>query len=559
MFALAALILICSALWISCRSGSHQGANDATSGVAAAGIRFRDVTVPAGIRFSRTTGARGRYYMPESMGGGGAFLDYDNDGYLDILLINGDWWPGEPLPGARPTLALYHNNRNGTFTDVTRAMGLDVSLQGMGVAVGDFDNDGWDDVYITAVGGNHLFHNLGGKRFVDVTARAGVADGGWSTSAAWLDYDNDGRLDLFVCHYLRWSRATDVRCGELLRTYCNPRMYPGESCRLYHNEGGGHFKDVTRAAGLSNPNAKALGVCVVDLDDSGRPSLIVTNDIAPNLVYRNNGDGTFSEIGFKSGIAVNDVGAPRAGMGVDIADYRDNGIRGIAIGNFYSEGITLCDLTNGLFSLNRADEAGLLRASYPYVTFGLFFSDFDNDGWPDLFAANGHIYDTVERTDPGQTYAQPGLLFRNRGDGTFEDVSLAAGEAITQRTVGRGACRGDFDNDGKMDILLIPNAGPPHLLHNETSSKHHWLRLKLIGTKCNRDGYGARVTVETSRLRQTAYVNSGSSYLSAHDNRCHFGLGMETGVNQITVRWPDGTNQATGPCNADQIMTITER
>ncbi len=563
-------------------------------------IRFRDVTARAGIAFSRSNGATGQRLMPETMGGGGGFIDYDNDGYPDIILVNGDWWPAHSGPGPRPSLALYHNNRDGTFSDTTREMGLAVSMQGMGVAVGDYDNDGYDDLYVTGVGGNRLFHNEGvqafrrsgvqdtnsgapssaltthdsrlttpstphpliasspHRLFRDVTAAAGVGGASWSTSAAWLDYDNDGKLDLFVCHYVKWSPETDIRCGEAFKTYCNPRMYAGESCHLYHNQGQGRFADVTRTAGIYSERSKALGICVCDLNQDGHPDLIVANDVEPNFVYRNTGKGSFVEIGVPSGLALNDEGRPRAGMGIDAADYRNDGTRGIAIGNFYAEGLALYDITSQLPWTDRSREAGLFRPSYSYLTFGLFFADFDNDGWPDLFVANGHIYDTVELTNPGETYRQPGLVFRNRGDSTFQDVSRNAGDGVTRPMVGRGACRGDFDNDGREDALVICNSGPPRLLRNETTTDGHWLEVALAGGPGNRDGYGATVTVETGAVRRSAYASSGGSYLSAHDRRLHFGLGSYSRADSVTVRWPDGKTSKTAAVSGDRILVLHE-
>ena len=563
-------------------------------------IRFRDVTAEAGIDARRVNGAFGQHFMPETMGGGGAFFDYDNDGWLDILLVNGDWWPGHPLPGPRPTLKLYRNTGvtdpapnahrptptahrptptaqhptptaqrptpnaqrpTPLFEDVTREAGLNVSMQGMGAAAGDYDNDGYDDLYVTGIGGNRLFHNEAGgtnRVFRDVTPQAGMGGSGWSTSAAWLDYDQDGWLDLFVCHYVRWSPETNISCGTLHPTYCHPRVYPGESCRLYRNTGSSRFVDVTREAGLYNENSKALGVCVSDLNGDRRPDVVVANDTQPNFVYLNEGHGVFVERGDRTGIALSEDGAARAGMGIDTADYRNDGTQGLAIGNFVYEGIAFYEIENAEPYAERAKEAGLYVPSYPYITFGLFFGDFDNDGWPDLFATNGHIEDAVERVNPGQSYAQPSLLFRNRGDGGFEDVSRAAGECITRRVVGRGACRGDFDNDGRLDVLMIPNFGMPALLRNETESRHHWLSLKLTGTKSNRSGLGATVAVEAGGRRQTAYARSGSSYLSSSDPRLFFGLGASTRVDRVTVDWPGGLVETWGSLPADQIVRLTE-
>ncbi len=522
-------------------------------------IRFEEVSARAGLSFNRVNGAFGKRWMPETMGGGGAFLDYDNDGWLDILLVNGDWWPGHSLPGRRPTLALYRNNRNGTFTDVTDQAGLNVSLQGMGVAVGDYDNDGREDVYVTGVGESRLFHNEGKGRFTDATRRAGVGDEGhWSTSAAWVDYDGDGRLDLFVCHYIRWSPRTDIFCGTTEKAYCRPQSYPGDSCRLFHNEGDGRFSDVSRKSGIWNENSKALGVCVCDFNHDGLPDLLVTNDTEPNFAFRNRGNGTFTDAGAEFGVAVDDNGKARAGMGIDTADYRGNGGTGIAIGNFAFEGLAFYDAEPGASTANMDKRAGLFEPSYPYVTFGVFFSDVDNDGWPDLFITNGHIQDTITHANTGQTYKQPSLLFQNQGDGTFRDISRAAGEAVTEPVVGRGACRGDYDNDGLEDILVVQNTGAARLLHNQSRGAGHWLNVRLVGTKSPRSGYGARVRVETAGRIQTATCRSGSSYLCASDPRLHFGLGSSTQADRVTVRWPAGTEQSCTAVAADRTLTLTE-
>jgi len=530
---------------------------------AVSAIRFQDATRSAGLNWTRMNGAFGKKWFPETMGGGGAFLDYDNDGWLDILLINGDYWPGHAPKGApRPTLALYRNNHDGTFTDVTAKVGLHVPLYGMGVAVGDYDNDGYEDLFLTAVGRSRLYHNAsdghGGRRFVDVTAASGIQDTGWSTSAAWLDYDGDGKSDLFVCHYVKWTPQTDVFCGTTAKAYCRPTVYTGESCRLYHNEGGGRFRDVTRQAGMYNPETKGLAVCVCDFDRDGRPDLVVANDMEPTFVYRNNGNGTFREIGVTTGLAYDKAGHERAGMGIDAADYKNNGTLGIAIGDFSFEGMAFYEVGGPPPYLDRAQQAGVFQASYLYVTFGVLFADFDNDGWPDLFATNGDIEDSISRAFPEQSYPQPNLLWRNNGAGVFVDVSRQAGTAVIEPLVGRGACVGDYDNDGRPDVLLIPNIGPPRLLHNETQGGNHWLKLRLVGTKSNRDGFGSLVSVTAGGITRTGYVHSGSSYLSASDPTLYFGLGASAQVSRITVRWPDGAEETWGPLAANQALTLTE-
>ncbi|MGC8666809.1 MAG: CRTAC1 family protein [Chthonomonadales bacterium] len=520
-------------------------------------IRFEDTTRQAGIHFERVNGAFGRKWMPETFGGGGAFVDYDNDGRPDLLLVNGDWWPGHGMKGPRPTLALYHNNGNGTFTDTTQAMGLKVSLQGMGVAVGDYDNDGWEDLYITAVGGNRLFHNQAGRRFEDVTASAGVADHGWSSSAAWVDYDCDGRLDLFVCHYVKWSPATDIFCGVRFKEYCQPQEYAGEASRLFRNEGNGRFKDVSRRAGVLGGLGKALGVCVADVNGDGFPDLIVADDLVPNRLYVNNGNGTFTEEASAAGIAVDDAGRAHSGMGVDAAFDTDGGLLAVAIGNFNLEGMDLWRGSGGLFrSVNRT--AGVYDATYPYVTFGVLFADFDNDGYPDLFAANGHILDTVQLSNPGQTYPQPALVFRNLGDGTYRDVSRSAGPGVTAPMVGRGLAQADVDGDGRVDLLEIANTGSPRFLVNRTGGRNHWLEVRLVGRSANRDGYGSLVEVRAGTKTQRMFAGRAGSYLSCSDRTVHVGLGSAGRVDAVVVVWPGGRREVWGPYPADQRLVLVQ-
>jgi hypothetical protein len=495
--------------------------------------------------------------MPETIGGGGAFIDFDNDGWMDVLLVNGDWWPGHPLTGRRPTMGLFRNRHDGTFTDVTKEAGLAVPMQGMGVAVGDYDNDGWDDLYITGVGGNRLFHNDRNGRFSDVTSSAGVGDSGWSTSCAWLDYDNDGLLDLFVCHYVKWTVATDVYCGAAERVYCRPQEYPGESCRLFHNLGHGKFRDVTLAAGVYNQNSKALGVTICDLNGDGRPDIVVANDMEPNFAYINSGGGKFRETALECGLALDDLGQPRGGMGIDATVAANDGVPDVAIGNFYSQGVALFRQSPDGGFLDSAKPAGLYNSTYPFVTFGLFFTDLNNDGLPDLFITNGHIYDNVAVMDPSQSYAQPCQLFLGSGR-SFADDSREAGLAVTRPVVGRGACWGDFDNDGRVDILLIPNTGSLHLLHNELHNDAYWIGIRLEGTASNRNGFGALVKVHSAGETQIQYAHDGSSYLSDSDHRLHFGLGAATGVDFISVRWPSGRVEEWRSPRIDSLVTLRE-
>lgn len=587
------LLLLCTLLCAGCnnKTTSPDASNAGGKTEDHSSFRFVDVTAKAGIDWQRTDGAYGGKLFPEAEGGGGAFIDYDNDGYLDILLINGDWWPGHPLPGPRPTLALYHNNRDGTFTDVTAQMGLKLSMQGMGVAVGDYDNDGYDDLLITTLNGNRLFHNDQGKRFTEVTAQSGVGGSGWSTSAAWIDYDNDGKLDLFVCHYCKWSLATDVYCGGQVKIYCTPQAYAGQTCRLYHNEGNGRFKDVTKEVGLWNERGKALGVTTIDFDHDGRTDLLIANDGEPNLAYRNEtkipgGPGKFRDVSVESGFALGESGTPRNSMGIDAADYKNDGTLGIVVGNFSYQGAGLHHETAPALFADEASAAGIQQPSLPYVTFGALFNDFDNDGWKDIVLCNGHTDDMTERSLPTQHVLQPTQLFANRHNGTFVDVTGKAGPGLAQQLVGRGMACGDFDNDGRLDLLLIQNTGAPHLLHNETplpgdgaaragtdkvrtdkpgtvgagsdTSGNHWITLTFQGTKSNRDGYGTLVHLTAGGVTQTDTVRSGSSYCSASDRRLHFGLGTSNRAESIVVGWPSGQIDKIGPLEADRFWTLTE-
>jgi hypothetical protein len=545
--------------------GGRTGVPPPNNPVAPApAVTFTDVTAKAGLRFQHVNGAVGKKWIPETMGSGCAFLDYDGDGRQDILLVNGDSWEAR---GKQSRMALYHNNHDGTFTDVTHEVGLDLPFYGMGVAVGDYDNDGYDDLFITAVGKSRLFHNVTNgrdkRKFLETTTASGIADTGWSTSAAWLDYDRDGKLDLFVCHYVQWSPQTDVfySVDGTHKSYARPQSYPGESCRLYHNLGNGRFQDVTRQSGILNPRSKALGVAVCDYDGDSWPDLFVANDTAPNFLFHNQGDGTFKEVGVESGIALSERGVSRAGMGIDAADTQHNGAFDLLITNFAGEQLTLYRRDESGLFLDVAARSGVGNATQTYLGFGAFFLDYDLDGWSDLFVTNGHIDDDIGRRDAGVTYAEPSLLFRNTGQGHFSDVSGRSGEALTTPRVGRGAAWGDFDNDGSPDLLVMSNGGSPALLHNENRTGNGWIRLLLVGTTSNRDAYGARVRVTVGHETQTQEVHSGSSYLSASDRRLLFGLGQAMQADRVEIRWPSGRVQPLGPITRmqrGQTLTVTE-
>ena len=523
-------------------------------------IQFTDVTARAGIHFTYNNGAFGKKYQPETMGPGVCVIDYDNDGWQDILFVNSMNWPGHKSGKSFP--ALYHNNRDGTFTDVTREAGLAVEMYGMGCTVGDYDNDGNEDIYITAVGNNHLFHNLGNGKFADVTAKAGVASPGFSTSAVWFDYDNDGKLDLFVAHYVRWSIATDQYCSLTgkLKSYCTPEAYKGESAQLFHNLGNGRFENVTRRAELQDATSKSLGVALLDYNNDGWLDLFVSNDTQPNKLYRNNHDGTFTDVGVESGVAYSDAGTTRAGMGTDAADYDNSGWQSLVIGDFVNEGMALYHNDgSGLFT-NQAQVSGIARMTMRSLTFGTFFFDYDLDGQLDILAVNGHVADDISLVQPGVTYAQPAQLFRNEGKSKFEDVTSKLGRALQQPVVGRGAAYLDFDNDGDLDLLIMDNRGTARLLRNDNGNQNDMLRVRLVGTRSNRDGIGAKVVLTTSDgLRFTRMGKSGSSYLTQSELPVTFGLGKPRNeMLSLEVFWPSGTKDSIPNLNPNQSLTVQE-
>jgi enediyne biosynthesis protein E4 len=524
-------------------------------------IQFTDVTAQARIKFKHNSGAFGRKYLPETMGNGVCVLDYDNDGWQDILLVNSMEWAGHKSKRSLP--ALYHNNHDGTFTDVTAKAGLAVEMYGLGCAVADYDNDGREDIYITTVGSNHLFHNNGNATFTDVTVKAGVADPGFSTSAAWFDYDNDGKLDLFVAHYVEWSVPTDKYCSldGKHKSYCTPQTYKGQSSTLFHNKGNGVFENVTRRAGLYDPKSKSLGIAVFDYDDDGWLDLFVANDTEPNKLYRNNHDGTFTDVGLAAGVAYGESGTARAGMGTDAGDFDNSGRQSLVIGNFTNEGMALYHNDgSGLFT-DKAPTSGIGNMSVRSLTFGSFFFDYDLDGKLDIFAANGHVSDDIAVVQPTVKYAQPPHLFKNQGNGKFEDVSAALGSAMQQAVVGRGAAYLDFDNDGDLDVIITANNGAARLLRNDNGNQNDMLRVRLVGTKSNRDGIGAKVYAKpTNAARQFVMVKTGSSYLSQSELPVTFGLGkLQTAMTiALEIVWPSGQKTSLNGVQPNQAITVQE-
>ncbi|HWF08364.1 MAG TPA: CRTAC1 family protein [Bryobacteraceae bacterium] len=520
-------------------------------------VTFSDVTGPAGIKFVHNAGKTGKKYLPETLGSGAAFIDVDGDGWCDILLVNSkDWTPR----GRKTTAALYKNNRNGTFTDITRGSGLDVEIYGIGVAVGDYDNDGKDDVYITALEGDRLFHNDGNGRFTDVTKSSGINNANFGTSVAWLDYDHDGKLDIFVANYVQWTQKGDIWCSldGSTKSYCTPESYKGTSSRLYHNLGNGKFEDVTAKAGLGDPTSKSLGVTVIDFDSDGWPDLFVSNDTQPNKLYHNNRNGTFSENGMTAGVAYGEDGVAKGAMGVDWADYDRTGRAGLLVGNFSNQMIGLYhNEGNGLF-VDEAAMSSVGRESLLSLAFGVFFFDYDLDGYPDILTANGHIEEEIARVQPKIHYQEPPLLFRNLGSKKFENVSNKVGEQFAKPLVARGAIYGDFDHDGDLDVLLTSNGGPAHLFRNDGGNKNHWLSVRTEGTKSNRDGIGAVVRIESASGKQWNTVRSGSSYASQSDLALTFGLGQDATVTALQVEWPSGIKQRFSNVAANRAIVVDE-
>jgi hypothetical protein len=523
---------------------------------APAGLRFTDVTAKAGIKFTHNSGRAGKKFLPETLGAGGAFFDADGDGWLDVLLINSkDWKP----KGRKSLHALFRNNKNGTFTDITRGSGLDVEMYGLGVAAADYDNDGKQDVYITALEGDRLFRNLGGGKFQDVTAASGIKNASFGTSAAWLDYDRDGKLDIFVANYVQWSPDKDLWCSldGSTKSYCTPESYKATTSKLFRNLGGGKFQDATAKAGVGQ-EGKALGVAVLDFDVNGWPDLFVANDTQPNKLYRNQKNGTFAEEGLEAGVAFGEDGVARGAMGADAADYDRSGRPHLLVGNFSNEMLALYHNEGSGVFVDEAPASSVGRASLLTLSFGVFFFDYDLDGLLDLFAANGHIEEEIGRVQPRVAYKQAPLVFRNLGAGKFEPVGGRLGAELNRPVVARGAAYGDYDKDGDLDVLLTTNHGPAYLFRNDGGNRNNWLSVRTVGGKSNRDGIGAVVRVASPTAgRQWSTVRSGSSYCSQSDLALTFGLGKDPKAT-LEIEWPSGLKQRLADVPANQLITVEE-
>jgi enediyne biosynthesis protein E4 len=506
------------------------------------GFRLTDVTSQAGINFRHNNGAFGSKFLPETMGPGCAFFDYDGDGWLDILIVNGMDFAGHKRTNS--TLSLYRNNRNGTFTDVTVRAGLAVQMYGMGVAIADYNNDGLSDILITSVGQNRLFQNTGQGHFIDVTEKAGLGGrAAFSTSALWFDFDRDGLLDLFVCNYVKWSGANDVFCSldGKNKSYCTPEAYSGSTCWLFRNRGNGTFEDVTAKSGIFDTSSKSLGAALLDYGNDGWPDLLIANDTQPNKLYRNQRNGTFTDVAVRAGLAFSEDGKARAGMGVDVGDFENSGSSGVVITNFDNEMMGLYRPgANGVYT-DVALKSGVGTASRQSLGFGCLFFDADLDGRLDLLAANGHIDDTVRNLS--RTYAQPPNLFLNQGGAQFRDVAREAGEAFAAPKVGRGLAVGDFDRDGDLDVLITTNNGPAYLYRNDVTSGNRSLRIRLTGVKSNRDAIGASIQVFTPDGMQSRMIKTGSSYLSQSELTATLGIARREKADRVVIFWPSGATQ----------------
>ena len=517
--------------------------------------QFTEVTKEANIDFVHNNGAFGKKYLPETIEAGCAFLDYNTDGWQDIIMVNSKDWDGHPT-GKRQILALYRNNRDGTFTDVTIDAGLDISLYGMGVAIADYDNDGDDDIYLSCLKADRLFQNSGEGTFLDVTEIAGIDNQGFGTSCAWFDYNLDGYLDIYVANYVEWTVETDIFCtlDGKNKSYCTPESYTGQASKLFRNCGDRTFVDVSRIVGLDDQFSKSLGVCILDYNQDGLPDIFEANDTQPNKLYQNNGDGKFSEVGMLTGVAYNESGVATGAMGVDAADYDLSGRESLIVGNFSNEMLNLYHNEGDFF----IDVAQLGNSSLLTLTFGCFFFDFDLDGKLDIFTANGHVENDINKVQREVTYAQPPHLFQNISGGTFVDMISKVGKDLGAPMVGRGAAYGDIDNDGDMDILVTTSNGPAHLFRNDGGNSNNWIKIQLVGIRSNRNGIGTRIRITSPIGTQTRTIKSGSSYCSQNELTAFFGLKQDKNIGKIEVHWLGGKAHVITDVKPNQLLRIEE-
>jgi hypothetical protein len=553
-----------TALLLSSRAAALQLAPPATPQAEQPG-KFVDVTSASGVHFLGQAYHTAKKYLIETMGSGVALFDYDNDGRLDIFFANGAALTDPMTPGAIPKKSgpkdwnrLYHQEQDGSFEDVTEKAGLAGVGYDLGVAVGDYDNDGYEDLYVTGYGGNHLYHNNGNGTFTDVTASSGTGGSGWSTSAAWIDLDNDGLLDLVVLRYVKWD-FTDLWCGEHregYRSYCHPDLFPAVSPLVYHNDGNGHFTEVGAKIGLDKPG-KGLGIAIADYDRDGHTDIFVANDSMLEFLYHNKGNGTFEEVGLAEEVSVDGDGQTYAGMGVAFSDYNNDGLPDLIVTNLANQKYALYQ-NNGDGSFTYSSYlSGVAAATLLHSGWGVDFLDYDNDGWKDLIVAQGHDIDNVQLSFPQLRYKEPMLLMHNDGK-HFVDVSGASGEVFHEAWVGRGLATGDIWNNGQVDVVVTTNGGPAYLLRNQTPTHNHWLDIRLAGHKSNRDGIGAEIKLTTSGGTQLITVSTAGSYLSANDRRAHFGLGSDAAAQTIDIRWPSGTVQTLKNVRGDRVLVVDE-
>ena len=550
---------------LAAQTSTPTHSSNSTPGPGVAG-KFVDVTDRLGIHFKQQASPTSRKYLLETMGSGVALFDYDNDGRLDIFFANGaridDPMPKGAIPkkdGPAYWNRLYHQKPDGTFEDVTEKAGVAGTGYSTGVAVGDYDNDGLDDLFVAGYGHSTLYHNNGDGTFTDVTASAGVAGSGWMTSAAWVDYDNDGLLDLVVARYMQWD-FDDIYCGhreEGFRSYCHPDLFKPASVLLYHNDGNGKFTEVAAKAGIGKPG-KGLGLAIADYDHDGWMDILLSNDSIPEYLFHNKGNGTFEEVGLPSGIALDGSGASFAGMGVDFEDYNNDGWPDAIITNLANQKYALyANAGDGSFDYT-TPTTGLGAITLLHSGWGVRFLDYDNDGWKDLFIVQSHVMDTIEVNEPHLRYRESPLLLWNDKGKRFVDVSEQSEAIFEQKWAARGMAIGDIDNDGKVDVVVTSNDGPAWVLRNEMPAQNHWITLKMVGTKSNRDGIGARIEIATSAGKQFATVTTSGSYQSSSDKRVHFGLGPASSINRVEIHWPSGAKQVLSNVKVDQLLTITE-